>query len=127
MADRTANEKRIILEIGTGNDLYGGDYTKAACRAVHDALHHSSIGLFKSLGYDHQEMRVQVTIGVQQPDKVDTAAVAAELPRGRAEVRAVFGGLDVVDTAQQTTHVIATAAVEAFLPIDASDWKQPHR
>ena len=43
--------KRIILEMGTGNDLYGEDYTKAACRAVDDALHHSSLILFRSLGF----------------------------------------------------------------------------
>lgn len=115
-------EKRIILEMGSGNDLYGGDYTKAACRAVQDALHHSSIILFRSLGYDHRTMRVQVTIGVQEPDKVDTAVVAATLPRGRAEVTAVFGGLNVQDPEQGTTHVIATAAVEAFLTPD-SDWR----
>ena len=30
--------KRVILELGTGNDLHGGDYTKAALRAVQDAL-----------------------------------------------------------------------------------------
>ena len=116
-------EKRIILEMGTGNDLYGMDYTKAACRAVHDALHHSSIVLFKSLGYDHRDMRVQVTIGVQEPEKLDLNAIAAELPRGRAEVTAVFGGLNVHDPEQDTIHVIATAAVEAFLPSDASQWK----
>ena len=116
-------EKRIILEMGTGNDLYGGDYTKAACRAVQDALHHSTIVVFRSLGYDHREMRVQVTIGVQEPDKVDLAVVTAELPRGRAEVTAVFGGLNVHDPEQQTTHVIATAAVEAFLQIDATHWR----
>ena len=28
--------KRLILEMGTGNDLYGEDYTKAANRAVQD-------------------------------------------------------------------------------------------
>ncbi|MEO6031229.1 MAG: Lin0512 family protein [Burkholderiaceae bacterium] len=124
MADRvTTSEKRIILEMGTGNDLYGGDYTKAACRAVHDALHHSSITLFRSLGRDHRDMRVQVTIGVQQPDQVDTAVVAAELPRGRAEVTVVHGGLDVHDAEQGTTHVIAAAAVEAFLPIDGAEWR----
>lgn len=116
-------EKRIILEMGTGNDLYGMDYTKAACRAVHDALHHSSIVLFKSLGYDHRDMRVQVTIGVQEPDKVDLATVTAELPRGRAEVRAVLGGLNVHDPEQDTTHVIAAAAIEAFLPIEAGRWQ----
>jgi uncharacterized protein (TIGR02058 family) len=116
-------ERRIILEMGTGNDLYGGDYTKAACRAVHDALHHSSIVLFKSLGYDHRDMRVQVTIGVQKPEEVDLAIVAAELPRGRAEVTAVHGGLDVDDVEQGTTHVIATAAIEAFLPIEQGRWR----
>ena len=116
-------EKRIILEMGTGNDLYGMDYTKAACRAVQDALHHSSIVLFKSLGYDHRDMRVQVTIGVQKPELVDLAVVTAELPRGRAEVTAVLGGLNVPDPEQGTTHVIATAAVEAFLAIDPNQWR----
>ncbi len=116
-------EKRIILELGTGNDLYGGDYTKAACRAVHDALHHSSIVLFRSLGYDHMDMRVQVTIGVQEPDKVDVAAVTAELPRGRAQVTVVHGGLNVNDPENGTTHVVATAAVAAFLPLDAGSWR----
>lgn len=116
-------ERRIILEMGTGNDLYGGDYTKAACRAVNDALHHSSIVLFKSLGYHHLDMRVQVTIGVQQPELVDTAVVAAELPRGRAEVKVVYGGLDVHDYERATTHVVATAAVAAFLPIEDGAWR----
>jgi len=116
-------EKRVILEMGSGNDLYGMDYTKAACRAVQDALHHSSIVLFRSLGYDARNMRVQVTIGVQEPDKVDLAVVAAELPRGRAEVSAVHGGLNVHDAEQDTTHVIATAAVEAYLSIAPGAWR----
>lgn len=116
-------EKRIILEMGSGNDLYGCDYTKTACRAVQDALHHSSIVLFKSLGYDHRDMRVQVTIGVQEPEMVDIARVCAELPRGRAEVTAVHGGLNVHDAEQDTIHVIATAAIEAFLPIDQGRWR----
>jgi uncharacterized protein (TIGR02058 family) len=116
-------EKRILLEMGSGNDLYGMDYTKAACRAVQDALHHSSIVLFKSLGRDHQEMRVQVTIGVQAPEQVDLERVRAELPRGRAEVKAVLGGLNVHDADQGTTHVLATAAVEAYLPIEPGRWR----
>jgi len=116
-------EKRIILEMGSGNDLYGMDYTKAACRAVQDALHHSSIVLFKSLGRDHQEMRVQVTIGVQAPEQVDLERVRAELPRGKAEVTALLGGLNVHDADQGTTHVLATAAVEAFLPMEPGRWR----
>ena len=114
--------KRIILEMGMGNDLYGEDYTKAACRAVEDAIHHSSLILFRSLGFDHADMQVKVTIAVQHPDRVDTLAVAQKLPRGKAEVRAVKGGLNVVDADNNTCSVIATAAVEAFLNIDPSDW-----
>ena len=117
------SEKRVIIEIGTGNDLYGGDYTKAAIRAVHDALHHSSITLFRTLGYDHKTMRVQVTIGVQDPEKVDIDKVVAELPRGRAEVTAVHGGLNVHHPELGDTHIIATATVEAFLPDVSGNWR----
>ena len=63
--------QRFILEMCTGNDLYGEDYTKAAVRAVQDALHHSSITFFKSLGIDRNSMMVEVTIGVQVPDQID--------------------------------------------------------
>ena len=114
--------KRIILEMGTGNDLYGEDYTKAACRAVTDALHHSSLILFRSLGFDHANMDVRVTIAVQQPKKVNIALVVAELPRGNPNVQVVQGGLDVVDDVHDTRSVIATAAVEAYLDIDETQW-----
>ncbi|MEM9211459.1 MAG: Lin0512 family protein [Pseudomonadota bacterium] len=109
--------KRLILELGAGNDLYGMDYTKAAKRAVQDALHHSSLTLFKSLDLDSSKMEVRVTIGVQRPELVDTDAVAATLPRGQATVSAVFGGQNVEDPENGTTHVIATAAIEAYYPI----------
>ncbi len=114
--------KRIILEMGTGNDLYGMDYTKAARRAIQDALHHSSIVMFKSLGIDPAQMLVKVTIGVARPDQLDIAALETELPRGRAEVTGVLGGLDVHDAQNDQTHVIATAAIEAFVEVDAEAW-----
>ena len=114
--------RRIILEMGMGNDLYGEDYTKAACRAVEDAIRHSSLILFSSLGFDHADMQVKVTIGVQHPDRVNTSIVAQKLPRGKAEVIAVKGGLNVVDPENSTCSVIATAAVEAYLNINPNDW-----
>lgn len=116
-------EQRIILEMGTGNDLYGEDYTKAACRAVEDALHHSSLVMLRSMGYDHRLMRVKVTIGVQRPEQVCIERVAAILPRGNPEVFVMQGGLDIPDAEQGTNHVIASAAVEAFLPITQGQWQ----
>ncbi len=103
--------KRVILEMGSGNDLHGGDYTRAAVRAVQDALHHSSLSMIRSLGLDSKAMQVEVTIGVQNPDKVDAAAVKASLPYGQVTVKLVKGGLDVPDDGRNDVAVIASAAV----------------
>src|SRR5271167_3604353 len=109
--DTAMTAKRIILELGSGNDLHGGDYTKAAIRAVQDALHHSSLSFFRSLRLDPRGMLVEVTIGVQQPDKVDADAVKAALPHGTVTVKVVKGGLDVPDETFGDVAVIASAAV----------------
>ena len=87
--------KRIILEMGTGNDLHGGDYTKAAKRAVQDALHHSSLVLFRSLNIDPNSMEIELTLAGQEPEKIDVDAVAATLPYGKVTGKAVKGGLNV--------------------------------
>ena len=105
--------KRIILEMGAGNDLHGGDYTKAALRAVQDALHHSSLSLVSSLGLDSKTMQVEVTIGVQKPEAVDAAAVKASLPRGQVTVKVVKGGLDVPGEGGHDPIVIASAGIAA--------------
>ena len=85
------NDQRFIIEMGMGNDQYGQDYTKAAGRAIEDAFRHSAIPMFQALepalGLTPQEMRVQVTIGVQDPAQVDTAALVinpAARPSGGA-------------------------------------------
>jgi len=109
--------KRVILEMGTGNDLLGGDYTKAAVRAVEDAIHHSSLSLIRSLGLDSKAMQVEVTIGVQRPERVDTEAVKAALPHGKVAVKVVKGGLDVPEDAGDDSAVIASAAVAVRLEL----------
>ena len=109
--------QRIILEMGTGNDLYGEDYTKAAVRAVQDALHHSSITLFRSLGIDRDSMMVEVTIGVQHPDRVNVDEVAKQIPFGTVTVKPTKGGLNINDAENSIVTVIASAAVAARLDI----------
>ena len=109
--------KRIITEFGTGNDLHGGDYTKAAVRAVQDAVHHSSLSLIRSLGVDARTMQVEVTIGVQRPDRVDAEAVKTALPHGQVTVKLVKGGLDVPDEAVGDVAIIASAAVTVRLDL----------
>ena len=109
--------KRVITEFGAGNDLHGGDYTKAAVRAVEDAIHHSSLSLIRTLGVDPRTMQVEVAIGVQQPEKVDAAVVKAALPHGQVTVSVVKGGLDVPDEEAGDVAVIASAAVAVRLDL----------
>src|SRR5579859_1877760 len=111
MSEGAVVAKRIILEMGSGNDLHGGDYTKAALRAVQDALHHSSLSFIRTFGLDSRSMQVEVTIGVQRPDKVDAEKVKASLPHGTVTVKVVKGGLDVPDETSSDIAVIASAAV----------------
>ena len=103
--------KRYITEMGMGVDVHGGDYTKAARRAVSDALRHSSLNFFNALGKSPQDMRITVMIGAVDPAAIDAAAVAAELPYGKVEVQVVAGGLNVPSEAGSDLMVIVNAAV----------------
>lgn len=110
-------KKRVILELGSGNDLHGSDYTKAALRAVQDALHHSSLAFIRTLGVDKKQIDVEVTIGVQRPEKVDLEKVKASLPVGNVTVKAVKGGLDVADPEHNDPAVIASAAIAVRIDV----------
>ena len=72
--------KRFATEFGMGVDLRGEDHTKAAIRAVKDALHRNSITVAPALGKDPGEMVVKCSIGVAEPNKVETAEVAKVYP-----------------------------------------------
>jgi uncharacterized protein (TIGR02058 family) len=110
---------RVILEMGAGTDLHGRDYTKAAVRAVKDALQHSSLTFIRTLGLDPASMQVDVTIGVQRPAAVDTTPVKAAFPHGRIRVQVVRGGLDVPDDEHDDVAVIASAAIEVRVALPA--------
>jgi uncharacterized protein (TIGR02058 family) len=56
--------KRMVLQIGMGTDIRGADYTKAAVRALRDALWHNSLSVADAVGLHVDSMRVEVTIGV---------------------------------------------------------------
>ena len=108
---------RAILELGSGNDLHGSDYTKAALRAVQDALHHSSLSFIRSSKIDKTKLDVEVTIGVQRPEQVDLERIKSSLPVGNVTVKAVKGGLDVADPKNNDPAVIASAAIAVRIDV----------
>jgi uncharacterized protein (TIGR02058 family) len=85
----------MVLEFGMGVDVHGQDCTKAACRAVSDAIRHSSLPLFADARARGGRMHVAVTVGVPDPNSVDVERVRKELPHGEVTVTPVAGGLRV--------------------------------
>jgi len=102
--------KRVAVEIGMGTDIRGADYTKAAVRALRDALWHNSLSVAAALGKPTDSMVVEVVIGVPKPDLVNKAEVLAVLPHGTGTVEVVEGGLEIVNDAGTGSTLIANAA-----------------
>ena len=108
---------RWVTEMGMGVDVHGRDYTKAARRAVSDALRHSSLNFFGAADKTRDDMHVEVIVAVADPGAVDTDAVKAEVPYGIVAVRAVAGGLNVPPVEGTTAGVvIANAAIRVSFP-----------
>lgn len=120
--------KRFIVELGYGADLHGGDMTKAACRAVQDALSRNCLcGLFDILEMtDPRQMHVAVRIGCTKPGQVDGAAVLEMIPFGSRELEVVPGGLavrgmELPELGEGDSIVVAVAALTVSVDADASD------
>ena len=109
--------KRVAVEIGMGTDIRGTDYTKAAVRALRDALWHNSLNVADALGKPVDSMFVEVLIGVPRPEKVDRAEVLKVLPHGTGTVQVVQGGLEIPNDAGTSSTVIASAAAIVRLDV----------
>jgi uncharacterized protein (TIGR02058 family) len=117
--------KKYLLENGTGVDLHGKDETKAAQKAVKDAISHSSmIGLgqfFKIRDFKELEeaLMVDVTIATPNPETVDGEAILSVLPEGRRRINIIKGGMmwppKNIDPAAKSHEVIMVNAVIVVL------------
>ena len=107
----------MALEIGMGTDIHGAEPTKAAVRALRDALWHNYLSVAEALGQPVDAMQVEVTIGVPRPALVDHEAVLAVLPHGTGTVRVVEGGLEIPDDEGADSTIIAHAAAVVRLDV----------
>jgi uncharacterized protein (TIGR02058 family) len=116
--------KRYIVELGMGADLHGGNVTKAAQRAVKDAISRSCLcGLFDIIEiHDPNQMQIEVKIGCPQPEKINIDEVKRVVPFGSVIVEAVLGGVDVKGLnlpalGAGDTIVVAVAALTVYIDV----------
>ena len=115
--------KRLVMELGMGTDIRGSDYTKAATRAVHNALRQNSLVVADAFGKSRDAMKVDIHIGVQKPEMVDKTAVAGMLPYGEGSVEVVKGGMDTPKDDGTTGTIMANAALIIYLDLeDNKEW-----
>jgi uncharacterized protein (TIGR02058 family) len=121
--------RRYLVEVGTGVDLHGEDETKAAQKAVKDAISHSSmVGLgqlfnVKSFSELEEALMVDVTIATPNPEKVDSDMVLAALPEGKRRINVIKGGLRFpveITREEAKTHaiVMANAVIVVLVDVD---------
>ncbi len=118
--------KRYIIELGTGADLHGQDVTKAAQKAVKDAISRSCLcGVTEIMGLqDLNKMFVQVTIAAPYPDKVGHNEVLAQVPFGKKTIDVTKGGMEVAGMFvpqlgdAKDSIVVVNAAVEVSIEVD---------
>ena len=109
--------KRMVLELGMGTDIRGNDPTKAAVRALRDALWHNALGLSRALGLDVDAMRVEVHIGVPRPHEVDTQQVLDALPHGTGTVSVHDGGLSIPNDDGSDCTLMAQAGAVVWMDV----------
>lgn len=109
--------KRMALELGMGTDIEGGDYTKAAVRALKNALRQNALVVADAFDLPRNAMRVNIIIGAQKPASVDKEAVAAVLPYGTATVRVEEGGMDTIKEDGSNITIMVNAAVVVYLDL----------
>ncbi|MBX6322443.1 MAG: Lin0512 family protein [Rhodospirillaceae bacterium] len=84
----------MFVELGMGVDLQGQDTTKAAVRAVKDAIGRNYLPGIRRLVEEGARMVADVRLAVPpQADTPDMAAVKAALPHGEINVEVVPGGM----------------------------------
>ena len=108
---------RVLTEFGMGTSLRRQDYTQAARRGLQDALWHNSINMAELFGFPKEAMLIDVQVGVQQPDQVDTASLMDIFPYGQPTITVQHGGLDVPRPDGKPT-VIANVAINVSFEME---------
>jgi uncharacterized protein (TIGR02058 family) len=113
-----SREARLIVEIGTGIDLLGGDVNLSVRRAINDIIHRVCIPFFTDAELDPHNVKIIVDVYTPYPEQVEDRTVVEALPVKPAEltVRKHRGGA-LVEGLGKT--VVSIVAITIILPMSS--------
>ena len=121
------NLRKFIIQIGMGVDQHGQDVTKAAQKAIKDAISNNClVGLTEICNLtDLRNFYVHVRIAVPYPEQINEKRLLKAVPFGNKELVVERGGM-VVPGIQipelgdsSNKMIIATAAVTVLVKTDS--------
>lgn len=126
MMETQKNYKRFIIEFGMGVDQHGQDPTRAAVKAVKNAIANSCLaGLIEIARLsDVNEMRVEMHIACPYPEMVNREKVLEACPFGEKVLFITDGGMSThglfqPELGDQTDEAfIANAAIIVFVDVN---------
>lgn len=126
MSHTNPRMRRFILEFGMGVDQHGQNPTRAACKAVKDAVARSCLAGMIEIARlkDVNEMIVDIHVAVPHADQVDSQKVLEALPFGQKKISITEGGMiahgllqpELGDQTDET--FIANAAITVWVNVD---------
>lgn len=119
------NLKRYVIELGMGADLHGQDVTKAAQRAIRDAISRSCLcGLLDIFQFDHPDrMHIRLKVSCPYPEQLDQGKIKESVPFGEVSLTVEEGGmvtegLELPIVAQGNQIVVALASLTVLVDMD---------
>ncbi|WP_077623737.1 Lin0512 family protein [Sediminibacillus massiliensis] len=89
-------ERIIFIETGTGIDVHGQNITKAAVRAVENAIHYNSMPGIRHYLPNQSLDNMKVTVKLAVPtdkEKLDHERIKQEIPYGTVSIEVMDGGM----------------------------------
>ncbi len=120
--------KKFITQIGSGIDQHGQDVTKAAQKAIKNAISNNClVGLTEICHLDRiEDFYVHVRVAVPYPEKINEKRLLKAVPFGNKELVIEKGGMlapgvqipELGDTSSEM--IVANAAVTVLVKVDQS-------
>ena len=116
--------KRLVIEIGQGVDMHGGDQNNAIRKATQDAIHHCCMAAVSEI-FDikdrKKEAKIRADIYVPHPEEADPQVVIDELPWWVVDAHMHQGGGNpegiALNGAEKTEITIALVVLTVYVDV----------